>query len=94
VILAAGGLVNALAGPSANLLSLTGSERYVSRVMLAVTGLNIMLNLMFIPRWGVEGAALATAISMVAWNVVMFVTVRRRLGLEPNGIFRRSGVTR
>ncbi len=94
VILAAGGLVNALAGPSANLLSLTGSERYVSRVMLAVTGLNIMLNLMFIPRWGVEGAALATAISMMAWNVVMFVTVRRRLGLEPNGIFRRSGVTR
>lgn len=94
VILAAAGLVNALAGPSANLLSLTGSEGYVSRVMLTVTGLNIVLNLLFIPRWGIEGAASATAISMVAWNVVTFVRVRSRLGLEPNGMLKRSGVSR
>lgn len=92
VILAGGGLVNALAGPSANLLSLTGSEGYVSRVMLTVTGLNIVLNLMFIPPWGIEGAAVATAISMVAWNLVMFITVRRRLGLQPNGVLGRLGV--
>lgn len=94
VILSGGALVNALAGPSANLLSLTGSEGYVSRVMLTVTGLNIVMNLVFIPPWGIEGAAAATAISMVAWNLLMYITVRRRLGLQPNGMLGRFGVGR
>ena len=93
VILGVGGLVNALAGPVANLLALTGSENFVSRVMMATMALNFVLNLSLIPLWGVEGAALATAISMVTWNLVMFVASRRRLGLNPNGfLIRHSAI--
>lgn len=94
VILATGALVNALSGPCANLLSLTGSEGYVSRVMLLVTVLNVILNLLFIPRWGIEGAAFATAISMVTWNLVMFVAAGKRLGLAPNSLISWPKVDR
>ena len=85
IILVVGGLINAVAGPSANLLSFTGSERFVSRVMIVTLGINIILNLLFIPRWGIEGAALATVISMMTWNLVTYVVSRRRLGVNPNG---------
>jgi len=88
-ILGFSALINALAGPVANLLSLTGSERYVSRVMIGTMLLNVTLNLLLIPRWGIEGAAVATGLSMMTWNVLMFVASRKRLGLNPNGwIFR------
>ena len=88
-ILAFGALVNALAGPVANLLSLTGSEDYVSRVMVATTLLNIVLNLVLIPIWGIEGAASATAASMVIWNFLMYGAARKRLGVTPNRLLSR-----
>lgn len=91
-ILAFGALVNALAGPVANLLSLTGSESYVSKVMIGTVLLNIALNLALIPVWGIEGAAAATAISMMSWNLTMFGAARRRLGVSPNRLFSRSAV--
>ena len=45
--------------------------------------LNILLNILFIPRWGILGAALATAISMSALSLLGIVQVKRTLNLWP-----------
>jgi len=80
--LAAGQLVNALCGPVMYLLNMTGHERVAQRIVWTAAGLNLALNLWAIPRFGIEGAAVATALSMALWNVAAAWAVHRRLGLS------------
>lgn len=69
-ILAIGQLVNALAGPVMYILNMTGKEKLSQRIMIWMTGLNSLLNIILIPIYGIIGAAIATTISMVTWNVI------------------------
>ncbi len=82
LILAAGQLINALAGSVGLLMAMTGHQ-VESAVVLAVSaGLNVGLNYLLIPRFGLVGAAIATALSTVVWNVALAVRVRRLLGVR------------
>jgi len=74
-ILAIGQLVNALAGPVMYILNMTGKEKLSQSIMIWMTGLNIILNVVLIPLYGIIGAAIATTISMVTWNVIAAVYV-------------------
>ena len=69
-ILAVGQLVNALAGPVMYILNMTGKEKLSQRIMIWMTILNIILNVVLIPIYGIVGAAIATTISMVTWNII------------------------
>jgi O-antigen/teichoic acid export membrane protein len=44
--------------------------------------LNVGLNLWAIPRFGIVGAAAATATTMCMWNLAAAWTVQRNLGLS------------
>jgi O-antigen/teichoic acid export membrane protein len=82
VILAAGQLFNVAIGPVGWLLVMTGHQGYAALVLAASTGLNVILNFLFIPKWGLEGAAVATTISTVLGNLFLAVIVYRRLGIH------------
>ena len=45
--------------------------------------INIVLNLALIPLLGLTGAAISTALTMIMWNVTMFIYVRNKLGINP-----------
>lgn len=79
-ILSLGQLVNAATGTVATLLNMTGHERDTALVVGVSAVLNIGLNLFLIPRFGLEGAAVATALGTLSWNVLLSVFVYRRLG--------------
>ncbi len=81
-ILAAGQLANALFGSVAFLLNMTGHERDTARGLAAAVALNIVLNLLLIPVFGLEGAAVATSVTLVLWNLLLWRAVRRRLGID------------
>lgn len=82
-ILAGAQLFNVLAGPTGTILNMTGHEHLsMWGVGLSVL-LNIALNGVLIPLYGIEGAAIATGASLVAWNVLLWYWVRRRLRLRP-----------
>jgi O-antigen/teichoic acid export membrane protein len=81
-ILSAGQLVNAAFGSVGFLLNMTGHEKDTALVLWLTVMLNILLNLMLIPSFGVAGAGSATAISLVTWNVLLFFVVRRRIRLN------------
>ncbi len=68
-ILAVGQLLNALCGPVLYILNMTGKEKDSQKIMFVVTFINIFLNAILIPIYGIEGAAWATSISMIAWNI-------------------------
>ncbi|HYC21717.1 MAG TPA: polysaccharide biosynthesis C-terminal domain-containing protein [Candidatus Bathyarchaeia archaeon] len=81
-ILAFGQLVNTGAGPVVTLLSVSGHQRECSRVFGWSALLNLLLNVIGIFLLGITGAALATAATMVLWNVWLHSKARRELGIR------------
>ncbi|QGN33898.1 polysaccharide biosynthesis C-terminal domain-containing protein [Microlunatus sp. Gsoil 973] len=53
--------------------------------VLVALGANLSLNLILIPRWGIVGAAVAWAVSILLSNILPLVQIRRSLGLDPFG---------
>lgn len=82
LILAGGQLINALAGSVGLLMAMTGHQVESSIVLVSAAALNVILNLLLVPRYGQVGAAVATAASTIAWNVTLAFRVRRLLGVR------------
>jgi len=80
VILSVGQLINAATRTVGTLLNMTGHERDTALAVGISAALNVVLNLILIPRFGLEGAAAATALGTLSWNVLLSVFVYRRLG--------------
>jgi O-antigen/teichoic acid export membrane protein len=83
VILAIGQIVNAGTGSANNILLLAGHTRLVMWNTLLAGILQIALNLILIPRYGIVGAAVAAAASLVLVNIVRIVEGFRLLGIQP-----------
>ena len=74
--------MNAAVGPVALLLNMTGYERYTMRGVGVSTILNILFNALLIPHYGMVGAAFATAITMIGWNILLLYFVKTKLNLN------------
>jgi len=81
-LLALGQLVNASVGPVGYLMSLTGHQNLSAWVYGLSALVNVGLNALLIPVWGLVGAALATMITMILWNVWLYTLVRTLLGIR------------
>jgi O-antigen/teichoic acid export membrane protein len=86
-ILVAGQLVNVAAGSVALLLFMTGHEHDAARAISLAALINVVMDLALIPRFGIEGAAIASAVSLITWNLTLLYRVRQRLGINPT-VFR------
>jgi O-antigen/teichoic acid export membrane protein len=82
-VLAAAQLVNASTGSVGFALIMTGRSLPYLLGDLVLVGLNLLLNLLLIPRWGLLGAAVATGISLAGVNLVRLLQVYRLLGFHP-----------
>lgn len=72
MVLLVGQTLAALFGPLGVLLNMRGQERSTLKFTAIASFINIMLNLVLIPRYGLTGAAFATAFSMLMWNLLMW----------------------
>jgi O-antigen/teichoic acid export membrane protein len=82
VVLAVGQLVNAFMGSVAGLLNMTGHEKETAKGVAIAAGVNVLLNLILIPYFGMSGAATATAVSLMVWNLLLWRAVHRHLDIE------------
>ena len=82
LILVLGQTVNALAGPVDFLLYMTGHQMQSLRILALATLMNLSLNVMLIPEYGLLGAAVATASTTIFWNAAMRFAVLKHLGVE------------
>jgi len=82
VILAIGQGINVATGSVDNLLTMTGNERVLSINLLVIMVINVALNIILIPEFGILGAAIATTLSIAIKNVASLYLVRSRLGIK------------
>jgi O-antigen/teichoic acid export membrane protein len=84
-ILALGKFVDAATGPCAMMLNMSGRPALNMADNVIVLGLNVGLNLLLIPRYGITGSAVAWAISLAGVNLARVWQVRMALGMLPFG---------
>jgi O-antigen/teichoic acid export membrane protein len=90
-ILIIGAIASAFVGPVTPLLTMTGRQRAATWVIGVSALVNIALNAIFIPRWGMVGAAWATTASSLFRSAAMSAVVWRLLKINPTAwSFTRS----
>jgi O-antigen/teichoic acid export membrane protein len=82
LILASAQLLNIAFGPVGLVSIMTGNERINTFFAIGKILLNIILNLIFVPYWGLNGTALATIISVGLWNIGMFITIKKKISIS------------
>lgn len=81
-VLTLGPLVGGFIGFAGNLLLMTGHARILLLNSSIAAVLNLVLNLWMIPRWGLLGAATATAIANTLMSIAQMEEMRRMEGYQ------------
>jgi O-antigen/teichoic acid export membrane protein len=89
-ILLVGQVIAASGGSQLHVLLMTGHERSAAALLIVSSAVNAILGLGLISPMGLTGAAIATATTLIGWNMAMAFFVWRQLDLVPGvlGSFR------
>lgn len=68
-ILIIGQVVNAFCGSVGTYMNMTGKQNALQIFLIIALFINVILNWILIPKYSFNGAAIATSISMVIWNI-------------------------
>lgn len=79
-ILLAGTLVSSYFGSVGLFLNMTGRQKNFFKVMMGAALINVVLNTLLIPGFGIYGAAVSTFISVVYWNLAATYIIYRASG--------------
>ena len=80
VILALGQFINAASGSVGNVLNMVGYQKQFRNIVFFTAVMNICFNYVLLPKYGMEGAAIASFISMTFLNLVSVGFVKKKLG--------------
>jgi len=81
-VLVIGLMARAAVGPIDYMLAMLGQQNACAGVLGLSVAVNLALNFMFIPPWGLMGAAVATTISTILATVLLYRLAAKRLGLK------------
>jgi O-antigen/teichoic acid export membrane protein len=80
IILSIGKMFSAICGSVGTLLQMSGNQKYFQNVLIAAAILNIILNYILIPEFKLIGAAVASLVSNVFWNLLMVIYIKKKFG--------------
>ena len=78
IVLLIGQAINAFCGSVGTYMNMTGKQVVFQRILVTAFVLNVVLNLVLIPIHDILGAAIATTISTVFWNIVTTAYIYRK----------------
>ena len=79
IILCVGQLFNSICGPVGSILQMTGRQKVFQYILMIAFGINLILNLFLAPKYGINGVAIATAISLAFWNLSCVIYINRKV---------------
>lgn len=72
--------INAVSGSVGYIMQMTDQQKVYQNIILQAFVINVILNLILIPKFSYNGAAIASSIAMIYWNVVLVIIIKRKLG--------------
>ena len=80
LILLAGRFYSSICGSVGSILQMTGNQHLFQNILLVAAIVNVVLNYLLIPIYGITGAAIASFICVVFWNTIMVLVVKKKFG--------------
>lgn len=80
IIIAVGILFSAVCGNTDQILNMTGNEKIFRNITFVSFFLNVGLNIVLIPIYGINGAALASLAAHIMLNVLSLWYIKKKLG--------------
>jgi len=77
-IVSLGFLSEAMTGPVGFILNMTDNQHLFMKILIVALIINIVLNAILIPIYGINGAAVAILSSMLFWTISSFVVLKRK----------------
>ncbi|BAO75576.1 flippase [Winogradskyella sp. PG-2] len=72
--------INAISGSVGYIMQMTDNQKTYQRVIFIAFLINVILNFILIPKYSYTGAAFASAIAMIFWNLTLVIIIKRQLG--------------
>ncbi len=86
VIACVGGFLNIATGVNTSILFTSDKYIYGTYLLFLLFVLAVILNILLIPSYGIEGAALATALSSLIYNGLKYFIILKKFKMQPYNI--------
>lgn len=86
LLLTLGQVIHAGFGPGGTVLNMCGYEKATLITLILSAALNVMLNSLLIPPWGLNGAATATLAAVLFRKITIWIMVYRTLGFDSSAV--------
>jgi len=80
IIISVGVLINVMTGNVDQILNMTNNQRILKNITIAGFFLNVILNYLLIPVYGINGSAAASLVTNAAFNIVCLLYIKKNLG--------------
>ena len=80
IILSIGKMFSAISGSVGTFLQMVGRQKIFQNILIVAALINVGLNSLLIPNYGIEGAAIASTVSGVFWNLLMIFYIKKHFG--------------
>ena len=81
-ILIAGQLINVLCGSVGYILNMTEYQNIFKWIIVFTVIMNVVLNIVLIPLYGIFGAAVASMISLILWNMISCIYIYKKFNIS------------
>jgi O-antigen/teichoic acid export membrane protein len=83
ILLSVGSLINMATGVNSPILFNSSRYFWGFIFLFILLVLSVVLNVFFIPVYGIAGAAIATGLASTLFNIMKFIYIRKKFGMQP-----------
>ena len=85
IIISIGVMLNVLTGNVDQILNMTNYQKILKNITIFGFILNVLLNVLLIPIYGINGAAAASLITNLVFNLICLFYIKKKLGFYTFG---------
>lgn len=85
-ILSLSTLANLASGVNDSIIYTSGKYKFGVFLLILILAYNYLMNIYLIPRYGMTGAAIATASSSIIYNLMKYLFIWKKFSLQPFGL--------
>jgi len=83
LILGVAAIVDMACGVNSHIISMSQKFKHLLAFLFIAVLLNVSLNYLLIPKYGIEGSGIATLVSILVFNVCKYIFIKKHLKISP-----------